>query len=120
MLVRAEEGGSVAMGGLLEMAIRLAGCSSVGSSRLRFREVTDGGISFPSRGTVFAYDELSFTDMFQLDSGRNASLAGGEGSLEAGDKDGNGGVGPRLGEMRRVGVIGASCSPSSGTRDALW
>ena len=37
---------------------------------------------------------------FQLDRARSDSLSGGDGNLEAGDKDdGNGGVGPRLGEM---------------------
>ena len=118
MLDRAEDGGRVV---LLGIAIRLVGCSSAGSSRLRFRWLTDGGISFPIRGREVVYDgELSFMGgIFQLDSGRNTSLPGGEGSLEAGDKDGNGGVGPELGEMRSEGVMGANCSPSSGTKDAV-
>lgn len=120
MLGRAEDGGRVV---LLGIAIRLVGCSSVGSSRLRFRGLTGGGISFPIRGREVAYDADDvcwFTGgMFQLDRGRKTSLPGGEGSLEDGDKEGSGGVAPKLGEMRSEGVMGANCSPSSGTKDAV-
>ena len=82
------------------MVIRLTGCSSVGSSRLRFRGFTDGGTSFPSRGSGGAYEGPLLTGKFQLERARSDSLSGGDGNLEAGDKeDGNGGVGPKLGEM---------------------
>lgn len=81
------------------MVIRLTGCSSVGSSRLRFRGFTDGGTSFPSRGSGGAYEGPLLMGKFQLGTVRSDSLNGGDGNLEAGDKDGNGGVGPKLGEM---------------------
>ena len=81
------------------MVTRLAGCSSVGSSRLRFRGFTDGGTSFPSRGSGGAYEGPLLMGKFQLGTVRSDSLNGGDGNLEAGDKDGNGGVGPKLGEM---------------------
>lgn len=81
------------------MVIRLTGCSSVGSSRLRFRGLTDGGTSFPSRGSGGAYEGPLLMGKFQLGTVRSDSLNGGDGNLEAGDKDGNGGVGPKLGEM---------------------
>lgn len=54
MLGRAEDGGRVV---LLCMEIRLVGCSSVGSSRLLFRGLMEGGISFPMRGREVAYDD---------------------------------------------------------------
>lgn len=81
------------------MVIRLTGSSSVGSSRLRFRGFTDGGTSFPSRGSGGAYEGPLLMGKFQLGTVRRDSLNGGDGNLEVGDKDGNGGVGPRLGEM---------------------
>ena len=81
------------------MVTRLTGCSSVGSSRLRFRGFTDGGTSFPSRGSGGAYEGPLLMGKFQLGTVRSDSLNGGDGNLEAGDKDGNGGVGPKLGEM---------------------
>ena len=81
------------------MAVRLTRCPSVGSSRLRFRELTDGRISFPSRGNGGTYEGPLFTDRFQLDKARNDSFIGGDGKLEAEDKDGNGGFGSKLGEM---------------------
>ena len=81
------------------MVIRLTGCSSVGSSRLRFRGFTDGGTSFPSRGSGGAYEGPLLMGKFQLGTVRSDSLNGGDGNLGAGDKDGNGGVGPKLGEM---------------------
>lgn len=119
ILGRAEDGGRVATGGLVDTATRFIGCSSVGSSRFRFRELTDGGISFPSRGRG-AYEPL-FMGTFQFGRARSDSFTGGDGSFETGDNDGNGGVGPKLGEMRSAGgVLGSSCSLPSGTKEALW
>lgn len=86
------------MGGL-DIAACLTECASVGSPRLCFRVLMDGGVSFPSRGSGGVYEAPFSTDRFQLGKTRNDSFIRGDGNLEARYKDNNENVGPKLGKM---------------------